>query len=140
MPAPSSAGPRRSKVSRTPRPPILSAIAGDDRAGLRQKALTLLGEPTVVDARDVESVAGRKHERVAATLAEADHADLARAVVPLGKPCARGVKIAERLRLHARGRRVSEDTLVHCPDLTDEGDHACDPATPVVEVRTDGEI
>ena len=85
-------------------------------------------------------MARSEHQRVAAALAEADHADLARAVVSFGKPVARGVEVAERLRLHTWGSRVSQDPPVDGPDLADEGDHAGDPPPPVVEVRRHGEV
>ena len=56
-------------------------------------------------------MAGSEHEGEAAALAEPDHADPARAVVPLSEPGARGVEVAEWLRFHPRSRCVARARL-----------------------------
>src|SRR5918994_4335421 len=117
MPAAVSTGSRRSGVPRTPRSPIPGAVAGNDRAGIGQGALGVLGEPAVVHARRREAVAGRQHQREPAAHAEADHADLARAALLPGQPGARRVEVAERPR-----------------PVAHEGDQAPHPPSPVLKV------
>ena len=59
---------------------ITRAVAGDHRAGVGEYRIRILREPAVVHGGHVVPAAAREREREPAAHAEADHADLVRAV------------------------------------------------------------
>jgi hypothetical protein len=84
---------------------VLAAEARDDGADALELALGVVGHPAVVRGGRGEVVACRRDQREAATLAEADDADAARAVLAAGEPAARGLDVVEH-RAGVRGHRL----------------------------------
>ena len=107
---------------RTAQGAVPRAIAGHDRAGPLQRGGHVLRHHPVVDARGPEpglaggispriprtSRTSREQQREAAAHAEADHADLARAVVPVREPGPARLGVGEDLALPGGQERKTE--------------------------------
>src|SRR5204863_542200 len=92
----------RERVGRAPECAIARPEAPDDRAGISDERRRVVGYRSVVHTRRGEPMAGGEEQREAATHAEADHPDRARAAVLFREPRAHRVDVVERASLPRR--------------------------------------